>query len=115
MRIPLTDLREGQEGVVVSIGSGGWTLGARGPPLDRPSGGGWIPFFGRRFRRRWRRGLGRGMAYGAEKRLADLGIVVGSRIRVVRKAPFGGPIEVEVAGSRFLIGRRLAERIIVEV
>jgi len=59
--------------------------------------------------------LGRGMAYGAEKRLADLGIVVGARIKVVRKAPFGGPIEVEVAGSRFLIGRRLAERIIVEV
>ena len=54
------------------------------------------------------------MAYGAEKRLADLGIVVGSRIRVVRKAPFGGPIEVEVAGSRFLIGMRVAERSVVE-
>lgn len=59
--------------------------------------------------------MGGGMAYGAEKRLADLGIVVGTRIRVVRRAPFGGPIEVEVAGSRFLIGRKLAERIIVEV
>ncbi|MCD6312561.1 MAG: ferrous iron transport protein A [Thaumarchaeota archaeon] len=101
MRIPLTDLPEGREALVVSIGPASRFPGAQGPS------------FRRRFRWRW--GLGRGMAYGAEKRLADLGIVVGARIKVVRKAPFGGPIEVEVAGSRFLIGRRLAERIIVEV
>ena len=52
---------------------------------------------------------------GAVKRLADLGITVGVRIRVIRKAPFGGPIEVEVGGSRFMIGRALADRVIVEV
>lgn len=103
MRIPLTMLEEGQEGVVVAI-----TPRARSPSLEA---GSWRSF-SRRFRWGWRR---REAAWGAVKRLADLGILTGTRIKVVRKAPFGGPIEIEVGGSRFMIGRRLAERILVEV
>lgn len=100
-------LEEGQEGVVVAI-----TPRARNPSLEA---GSWRSFSRRfrwRFRWGWRR---RGAAWGAVKRLADLGILAGTRIKVVRKAPFGGPIEIEVGGSRFMIGRGLAERVLVEV
>ena len=107
MRVPLTMLEEGQEGIVVDIAP---VLGG-----SQPKPGFWNRFgsrFGRgRFRWGWRRRAG----WGAVKRLADLGILAGARIRVVRKAPFGGPIEIEVGGSRFMIGRGLAERILVEV
>ncbi|HDD66617.1 MAG TPA: ferrous iron transport protein A [Nitrososphaeria archaeon] len=107
MRIPLTMLEEGQEGIVVDIAPA-----LRG---SQPKPGFWNSFGRRfgwgRFRWGWRRRAG----WGAVKRLADLGILAGVRIRVVRKAPFGGPIEVEVGGSRFMIGRGLAERILVEV
>jgi len=103
MRIPLTMLKEGQEGVVVDIAPE-----PRGPP---PGAGFWRAF-GWRCRWGWSRGR---RGWGAIKRLADLGILTGTRIRVVRKAPFGGPIEIEVGGSRFMIGRGLAERILVEV
>ncbi|MCD6312582.1 MAG: ferrous iron transport protein A [Thaumarchaeota archaeon] len=96
-------LNEGQEGVVVAI-----TPKVR----SSPPGAGFWESFGRRFRWGWRR---RGTAWGAVKRLADLGILTGTRIKVVRKAPFGGPIEIEVGGSRFMIGRGLAEMILVEV
>lgn len=99
--------------MVISIGIAEHFPGAQGPPVGRRSRGGLGPFFRGRFRWRW--GPGCEAVQGAEKRLADLGIVIGSRVKVVRKAPFGGPIEVEIAGSRFLIGRRLAKRIIVEV
>jgi ferrous iron transport protein A len=33
-------------------------------------------------------------------RLRELGLVPGTKIRVVRRAPFGDPIEVSVRGSR---------------
>jgi len=103
MRIPLTMLEESQEGIVVDIAPA-----LRGP---QPKPGFWSRFGWGRFRWGWRRRV----SWGAVKRLADLGILAGARIRVVRKAPFGGPIEIEVGGSRFMIGRSLAERIIVEV
>jgi len=102
MEVTLTMLEEGREGVVIAI-----VPEPKGPP---PGAG-----FRRSFGWRFRRGRGRGLGRGPMKRLADLGILVGSRIKVVRKAPFGGPIEIEVNGSRFMIGRGLAERILVEV
>jgi len=108
MKVPLSGLQEGQEGVVIRVEAPIRPIYA---PEDRRPRGWNFPFFRRRFRWRWRRH----MIYGAVKRLADLGIVAGTRIRVVRKAPFNGPIEVEVAGSRFLIGRGLADKIVVEV
>lgn len=33
-------------------------------------------------------------------RLQELGLVVGTRVKVVRRAPLGEPIEVEIRGSR---------------
>ena len=55
---------------------------------------------------------GRGRTF--EKRLMDMGLTPGTKITVVKSAPFQGPIEIRVRGSRLAIGRGMAERIIVE-
>lgn len=50
----------------------------------------------------------------ATKRLADLGLILGTKIKVLRKAPFWGPIEIEVRGSKLVLGRGLASKILVK-
>ncbi|MEM3711983.1 MAG: FeoA family protein [Thermoproteota archaeon] len=77
--VPLTTLREGESGVVVSVKSG----------------------YGR--------------AWGLKKRLMDMGITPGTKITVVKSAPFQGPLEVIVRGYRLAIGRGMAEKIFVKV
>jgi len=52
--------------------------------------------------------------YGAAGQLAEMGITPGSIVKVVRKDVVMGPIEVEVGGARFLIGRGMASKVIVE-
>ena len=52
--------------------------------------------------------------YGAAGRLAEMGITPGALVRVVRKGFAAGPIEVEVGGSRFLVGRGMASKVLVE-
>lgn len=44
-------------------------------------------------------------------RLRELGLVPGTRIRVVRRAPLGDPIEVAVRGSRIAMRRSEARHI----
>jgi len=62
------------------------------------------------------RGRGRGgRGWGFKKRLMDMGLTPGTRITVVRSAPFHGPLEVSVRGSRLALGRGMAERIFVEI
>lgn len=53
--------------------------------------------------------------YRAKRRLEDMGLTPGTRIRVLRLAPFGGPIEISVRGSRLVVGRGMARRIFVKV
>ena len=48
----------------------------------------------------------------ATQRLADLGLTPGTKIKVLRKAPWG-PVEIEVRGSRLVLGRGLASKILV--
>lgn len=50
----------------------------------------------------------------AAKRLADMGLTPGTEIKVIRKALFNGPVQIEVCGARLVLGRGLASRIIVE-
>jgi Fe2+ transport system protein FeoA len=69
----LTDLEDGQTGIIVSI-HGGKTL---------------------------------------TKRLADLGLRSGAGIKVIGRALFSGPVQIEVCGSRLALGRGLASKIIV--
>jgi len=52
--------------------------------------------------------------YGLARRLADMGIVPGTVVRVVRRNAMMGPVEVEVRGTRLLLGRGVAARVLVE-
>ena len=60
------------------------------------------------------RGRGRGRGWGFEKRLMDMGLTPGTQVTVVKSAPFHGPVEILVRGSRLALGRGMAERIFVE-
>jgi Fe2+ transport system protein FeoA len=50
-----------------------------------------------------------------QKRLEDMGLTPGAKVTVVKSAPFHGPIELQVRGSRLAVGRGMAERILVRV
>ena len=49
------------------------------------------------------------------KRLMDMGLTPRTRVTVVKLAPFHGPVEILVRGSRLALGRGMAERILVEI
>ena len=59
-------------------------------------------------------GRSRERGWGFEKRLTDMGLTPGTRVTVVKSAPFHGPLEILVRGSRLALGRGMAERIFVE-
>ncbi|HKJ69152.1 MAG TPA: FeoA domain-containing protein [bacterium] len=48
------------------------------------------------------------------KKLSVMGIGVDSSIKVIRNAPFAGPLIIEHAGSQTAIGRGIAAKIQVE-
>lgn len=50
----------------------------------------------------------------AIKRLADLGLSPGTELKVLRKAPLWGPVEIEVRGSRLVLGRGMARKVFVK-
>lgn len=85
MEKKLSELEPGEKAVIISI---------------KPS-----PNYRHRHRHRW----------GFQKRLEDMGLTPGTRITIVKSAPFHGPIEIHVRGSRLAIGRGMAERILVRV
>jgi len=58
---------------------------------------------------------GRGRSWGFKKRLMDMGLTPGTEVTVTKTAPFGGPIEICVRGSRLALGRGMAERILVRI
>jgi ferrous iron transport protein A len=49
------------------------------------------------------------------KRLAQYGLHLDDRLHVLRVAPMGGPLLVEVNGREIALGRAVAEKILVEV
>lgn len=55
-------------------------------------------------------------APGAESTLSlmELGFVPGAEVEVIRQAPLGDPLEIEVLGARLAIRREVAESILVE-
>ncbi|MGD8566077.1 MAG: FeoA family protein [Candidatus Bathyarchaeota archaeon] len=79
-------MRDGESGVIISITSS---------------------FVHHRGHHRHRRGF--------KKRLEDMGLAPGTKIQVVKSAPFHGPLELKVKGSRLAIGRKMAQRIMVRV
>ncbi len=52
--------------------------------------------------------------WGLTRRLADMGLVPGTTLRVInRQVP--GPVIIEIRGSRLVLGYGMAQRILVEV
>ena len=51
---------------------------------------------------------------GLEHKLRQLGLVPGDRAKVLRHAPLGGPILVEVDGRSIALGRGVASKVVVE-
>jgi len=45
----------------------------------------------------------------------QMGIHAGDRIRVVCRAPFGGPLVIDNRGTQVAVGKQLAENVKVEV
>lgn len=50
----------------------------------------------------------------ALQRLSDMGLTPGTEVVVVKSAPFRGPLEILVRGSRLALGRGMTENIFVE-
>jgi DtxR family transcriptional regulator, Mn-dependent transcriptional regulator len=48
------------------------------------------------------------------QRLLDMGLTPGSRVKMLRSAPFRGPVEIEVRGSHLMLGQQIASKIFVE-
>jgi ferrous iron transport protein A len=51
---------------------------------------------------------------GLRAKLIQYGLHTGDCIRLLRVAPLGGPLLVEVNGREIALGRRVAEKILVE-
>jgi ferrous iron transport protein A len=49
------------------------------------------------------------------QQLREQGILPGITLRVVRRAPLGGPLLVEAGGTVIALGRGVATKIVVEV
>ncbi|MCX8072316.1 MAG: FeoA domain-containing protein [Candidatus Binatia bacterium] len=54
---------------------------------------------------RWAR-LSDNLARNVSHRLLDLGFVPGTRLKIVRRAPLGDPVEIEIRGTRLCFRRR---------
>ena len=74
MEVKLSELKPGEEGVVVRV---------EGPPALR-------------------------------RRLMEMGVVRGTRVKMVRKAPLGDPIEYRVRGYNLSLRREEAEKVYVK-
>lgn len=48
-------------------------------------------------------------------RLREMGMLVGTRVKLVRKAPLGDPIEIEMRGYHLTLRLQEAECVIVEL
>ncbi len=51
---------------------------------------------------------------GMQEKLTQRGLYPGDCVRVVRIAPLGGPVLVEVNGREIALGRGVAQKILVE-
>ena len=47
-------------------------------------------------------------------KLLQMGIVPGTYTRMIRKAPFGGPVLIEVDGMEIALSREIAAKVMVE-
>jgi len=52
---------------------------------------------------------------GVDYKLRQLGLSPGREVKVLRFAPMGGPLMIDVAGRSVALGRGIAARVTVEV
>mgnify|MGYP005831226193 CR=1 FL=1 len=52
--------------------------------------------------------------YGLVKRLAEMGLTPGVEVKLVRKCPFHGPVQVEVRGVVLALGYGVASKVFVK-
>lgn len=62
----------------------------------------------------WVRVIGFEGGEALQRRLSQLGFFPGSEARIVRFAPFHGPLLIEADGREIVLGRGVARKIIVE-
>ena len=62
----------------------------------------------------WARVLRLNGGAGLEDKLTQHGLYPGDCVRVLRAAPMGGPLLVDVHGREIALGRGIAEKILVE-
>ncbi len=63
---------------------------------------------------KWVRVVNLGGGLGMERRLAQLGFLPGNKVRIIRSAPFHGPLLLDVEGREIVLGRGVACKIMVE-
>lgn len=51
--------------------------------------------------------------FGLVRRLAEMGLTPGVKVKVLRRGPFRGPFEIEVRGVALALGRGVASRVFV--
>jgi len=49
------------------------------------------------------------------QRLLDMGLTKGTKVKVLKAAPFNGPVEVSVRGTSLALGRGLANRVFIQM
>ena len=96
MELPLTELKNGETGIITTTDY----RSEKGPMCKHRAHKGWKKHF---------------TTEVCVKRLSDLGLTPGTEVKVVKSAPFNGPLEVCVRGSRLAIGRGMSSRILVDV
>jgi Fe2+ transport system protein FeoA len=52
--------------------------------------------------------------FGLVRRLAEMGLTPGVEIKLVRKCPFRGPLQIEVRGSVLALGYGVASKVFVK-
>ena len=52
--------------------------------------------------------------YGMVRRLAEMGLTPGTKVKILRRGLFRGPIQIEVRGSRLALGHGVASRVFVK-
>lgn len=50
---------------------------------------------------------------GAERKLFEIGIIPGAKIRLVSRHPFHGPLVLEIGNSKIAVGRRVASSVLI--
>ena len=49
------------------------------------------------------------------QRLLDMGLTPSTKITLMKAAPFEGPIQISVRGSKLALGRGIASKVFVEI